>query len=317
MARRFRALGLATLVAVYFLILVGGIVRASGAGMGCPDWPKCFDRWVPPTSESQLRPDYQQIYAERGYRDTRFNVLKTWTEYINRLIGVSVGILIFFTLVSSWGFRGFSPAVPVACLGAFLMVGIEGWLGSILIETNLAGWSVTVHMFGALVVVAFLVYALVRARYLTHWSSGLVATTRLGPLFVVVVFLSLIQVGLGTQVRGQIDALAADLSLDRWTADPGLLFLIHRSFSVLVLVANVLLYQRIRSATLASGELLGAARILVGFVVVEVAVGAGLFYFEIPPILQPVHLLVAVVVAGIQFGMWMMFRFERDGVGRG
>ena len=65
--------------------------------MGCPDWPTCFGQWVPPTSETQLPSNYQEIYADLGYADTRFNVVKTWTEYLNRLIGVGIGLLIFLT----------------------------------------------------------------------------------------------------------------------------------------------------------------------------------------------------------------------------
>ena len=135
--KKFRALGLSTVLAVYVLILVGGAVRATGAGMGCPDWPTCFGRWIPPTSEQQLPADYQVIYAERGYADTRFNVKKTWIEYINRLLGVSIGIFIFLTMLASRHFRRIDPVVTGVSVLAFLAVAFQGWLGSRVVASNL------------------------------------------------------------------------------------------------------------------------------------------------------------------------------------
>ncbi|MEM8966748.1 MAG: COX15/CtaA family protein, partial [Bacteroidota bacterium] len=121
-------LSVVTLIAVYLLILVGGIVRSTGSGMGCPDWPKCFDSWIPPTEVSQLPVDYKEVYAQqRAAKNERFlaylgflglgngdlsdrikndksilveadfNAAKTWIEYVNRLIGAVIGILIFAT----------------------------------------------------------------------------------------------------------------------------------------------------------------------------------------------------------------------------
>ena len=124
---------LSTLGAVYILILVGGVVRSTGSGMGCPDWPKCFGRWVPPTDVNELPADYKEIFAEHRVkknqrfarylaaigmestatgilndpsvrREADFNPVKTWIEYLNRLVGVIIGILIFAVFVASLKF---------------------------------------------------------------------------------------------------------------------------------------------------------------------------------------------------------------------
>ena len=127
---RYRRVAMITLISVYFLFLVGASVRASGAGMGCPDWPTCFGQWIPPMSESELPANYQEIYAERGYAETRFNVVKTWTEYFNRLVGATIGLLIFATAWVSWPLRKYDRSIVSASVAAFFMVGFQGWLGA-------------------------------------------------------------------------------------------------------------------------------------------------------------------------------------------
>ncbi|MBI3235144.1 MAG: COX15/CtaA family protein, partial [Bacteroidetes bacterium] len=91
---------------IYLLILAGSLVRVSGSGMGCPDWPRCFEQFVPPTSESELRPDYKQYYeAKTGHEIATFNVFHTYTEYINRLIAVITGFIAIAMAIFSFSYK--------------------------------------------------------------------------------------------------------------------------------------------------------------------------------------------------------------------
>ena len=140
----FQKLALWTTATTYFLILVGGLVRASGAGLGCPDWPRCFGSWIPPASAANLPPQFDP---------SQFNPALMWTEYLNRLLGVTVGFLIFATAISAWRNYRDQPRILWTTIAAFLLVGFEGWLGGRVVAHELAAWIVTAHLIVAIVIV--------------------------------------------------------------------------------------------------------------------------------------------------------------------
>ena len=168
----FQRLALWTTAATYFLILVGGLVRASGAGLGCPDWPRCFGSWIPPASAADLPPQFDV---------SQFNPTLMWTEYLNRLLGVTVGFLILATTISAWRHHRHQPRILWTIVAALLLTGFQGWLGGRVVAHELAAWIVTVHMIVALLIVQMLLYVTVEGVW--HSTADRKAAARLvGPL---------------------------------------------------------------------------------------------------------------------------------------
>lgn len=311
---RYRRIAWITLFAVYFLILVGAGVRASGAGMGCPDWPTCFGSWIPPTSEAQLPANYQEIYADLGYADTRFNVVKTWTEYLNRLTGVTIGILVFMTAVFSWALRGHDKAIVTSSIAAFLMVGFQGWLGAQVVASNLMPGMITLHMLMALAIVGTLLFALARSRrgiVLAESIGGI--SPQAGKWLNIVLALTVIQVTLGTEVREMIDYLNHTEGAERssWVEALPWVFNVHRLFSAVVLGCNLWLGLVMIGSLGWQHTLTRLTVAMIAVVVISTVSGIALGYLGMPAFVQPLHLVGASVLFGLQFLIWISYRHAR------
>ena len=307
--RLFRRLTLVTVVTVYLLIIAGGIVRSTGAGMGCPDWPKCFGSWIPPTEVSQLPSDYKEMYGAKLKGEVEFNVVKTWTEYVNRLLGAFTGVLIFAVLLASVPYlRQGRARLFYASLLAFLLVGFQGWLGSKVVSTELHPIMVTLHMVVAIVIVFVLLYILARsnAEYLT---AGTIRNERkIKAIVLGIIGLSFIQIVMGTQVREAMDTVIARLGYaarSQWIGELGLTFYVHRSFSIVVLLANVLMFYWVSKNVSPFSILYSLARWVLVVVGLEIVTGVVLAYLGVPAFAQPLHLTLAILLAGVQFLMWM------------
>lgn len=315
--QRYRRMAWITISAVYFLFLVGATVRASGAGMGCPDWPTCFGQWIPPTSEAQLPANYQEIYAELGYADTQFNVVKTWTEYTNRLVGVTIGFLIFLTAIYSWLCRHHDRRIFHASVAAFFMVGFQGWLGAKVVGSNLQPGMITLHMLMALAIVGTLLFAVAQARRGIMEAQSIKGIHARFPVWLYIVLgLTIVQVAMGTQVREMTDLLSKTQGEElrsSWIEAMPWFFYVHRSFSAVVLFANLWL-ARLLVVSLGWQHLLTRMTMgmitVIGFAVIS---GATLGHLGMPALVQPAHLLAASLLFGLQFLIWMSFRHARAG----
>ena len=314
--RFFRRFALLTIACVYVLILIGGIVRSTGSGMGCPDWPKCFGSWIPPTEESQLPLNYKEIYGEKLKGEVVFNATKTWIEYLNRLFGVFTGLLIAGTFLASLPLRkGKSAVLFYGSLVALLMVMFQGWLGSKVVSSELHPLMITLHMLLAILIVFVLLYVLSRSYPIEEATTDNKQNVqRINGWLVAVLFISTAQIILGTQVREAVDIVATQLGEEnrfRWVEELGAMFYVHRSFSILVLVINVYVAYLILTSYATSTIIGSLATYTILVLGVEIITGIVMAYWAIPAFAQPIHLTLSVLMIGLQFLIWLFVKRQQ------
>jgi cytochrome c oxidase assembly protein subunit 15 len=313
---------------------VGSIVRVTGAGMGCPDWPKCFGSYIPPTSSEGLPDNYQDVfraqrltknerlaklfnrlgYVELSERITKdpavlveqeFNVTKAWIEYVNRLVGVLIGLLVFLNMIFSFAFRKDSVWIPIIGVMIFVLTGFQGWVGSLVVSTNLLHGFITFHMLLALLIVALLIWMNVKVKeqavYTSKWLFIVSLTTTI--LFIP-------QLILGTEVRAVIDdLLISTIGRYEWDQSLEASFYIHRSYSWLILIGCVVMFYYARK-TEQIWLINGTVR-LVFLVFLAMIAGIGMVRFDFPFWLQPIHLILAVAIFSMLFYLTLRLKFVK------
>lgn len=300
----FQRIAITTVIATIFLILVGGLVRAAGAGLGCPDWPKCFGMWIPPTHLADL---------PSGFDASQFNVYKTWIEYLNRLVGVVIGLLITATFVLSFKYRKQRASVFYSSFAAFVLVLFQGWLGGVVVKTGLHEGLITAHMLVAMIIMIVLLFAtfeatrdLFKIHIEEHFRKKLLNTAW------IILGLTLLQMILGTQVREAIDLIKeAPLVPPRaiWLDQVGTIFPIHRSFSWLLVIGGGYMFYTLRKNE-ATGLINTLGVINVGLILLQVLIGVGLFYGSMPRVLQVLHLVGMALMVCTQFIMILTLRLK-------
>jgi len=340
----YQKIALTTVFATLFLILVGGVVRSTGSGMGCPDWPKCFGSWIPPTSVEELPDGYQEIFVEKrvkknekiagyleslGFTDTayeikndpdikreeEFNATKTWIEYLNRLVGAVIGILVFLTFLSSLKYWKSNRTIPALSFLAVFLTGFQGWLGSIVVSTNLLPGMITVHMILAMVIVNLLLYGAFKAS--ENYVRIDIDESLRGKLWnigLIILILSTIQMILGTQVREEVDLIknvVSDMIPPRstWIESLGQIFDVHRTFSWLLVISGAYLGYLIWNEEI-TGQLKRIGVINVALIFAQILIGVGIAYLDVPKILQVLHLVGIAFMICAEFLMLLMLRVK-------
>ena len=321
------------LVLVYLVIVAGALVRMTGSGMGCPDWPRCFGYYIPPTDISELMwsPNHEfekgqviiqdeklfvakqtfttgtafegdnwELYTKHNYAE--FNPMHTWVEYLNRLVGALAGVAVFVMAVASltlW--RKKTNVILLSWVAVFLM-GFQAWLGATVVYSVLNPVKITVHMVMALVIVALLLYILDRAKDITVILPKLKYDKLFNSLLIISITLTLVQVVLGTQVRQFVDERVKMLGYENMHLvldNPLISFYFHRTFSFAVFGINLWIYLRNKKLGLGYNKTIWVMWILVA----EIISGIAMCYLDFPFGMQTTHLVAASVLFGLQFYM--------------
>jgi heme a synthase len=347
MKKHFTKITRISLILVYLVIVAGALVRMTGSGMGCPDWPRCFGYYIPPTDikELQFTPNHQynkgqviildeklwvakdsftssteynaanwEHYTKHDYAE--FNPVHTWVEYINRLVGALAGLAVFIMAVASFSFwKEKTSIILLSWLTVFLM-GFQAWLGATVVYSVLNPVKITVHMVVALFIVAIILVILNRAKGMVQTYKPVTYDPFFNKLLWASLLFTLVQVVLGTQVRQFVDhSVKAQMAasdchctdMSAIMAEPDITFYIHRSFSILLLGMNIWIFIMNKQKGLGFKKTSWVLSLLL----LIVASGIAMYNFDFPFASQSIHLVVASIVFGLQFYMIMESRRAR------
>ena len=335
MKNRFPTIVKITLASLYLIFLAGSIVRMTGSGMGCPDWPKCFGYYIPPTSEEQItwQPNstYEEgmiiikdevlfvaeqevktasVFNEKNWEEytkheyATFNKFHTWVEYINRLVTVVSGFIFLFLLAGSLKFRKENKWIPIISFTAFFLMLVEAVLGKMVVDSNLKPTMITIHMVIGLLIIGLVLRLLfiIRKEKTSYKYHAL-----FNKLLIISVVFSLIQIAMGTQVRQFIDEQVKLFGFENKEyslMNPSFKFYFHRSFTIAIILVNFGLFYL--------NQLHKLGYKLVSWILVllflETMTGILMYYAEFPLGTQAIHLLSGALLFGVQFYLWQQSR---------
>jgi len=146
---RFQKLAAATVVTAILLVTIGVIVRATGSGLGCPDWPLCHGQVLPPLDDA-----------------------KAWIEWVHRTVAVIIGFEVIGLAVLAFLDLRSRRVLLAATVVSVVLVGFQAWLGKETVRLGNSGESVTAHLASAMALVGLLVWILARSLYPARLSGG-------------------------------------------------------------------------------------------------------------------------------------------------
>ncbi|MFP5225514.1 MAG: heme o synthase [Actinomycetota bacterium] len=298
--KTFRRLSLATTVATILVIAIGGYVRSSGSGDGCPDWPKCFGKWYPPL-------DFHAI-----------------VEYTHRYAGaIAIGLLIATAVVGIRRHRS-DPRLLWPTLVAAFAILMQAGLGGIVVAVKeraktdpsfarFEGPLVTFHIATAMILIAMLVLITIRAWRLEVAQPMPIVGRRTQAWLAAAAGSVYALILVGAYMRGEHASLAfTDWPLMDGSLLPRLdgrfgIHFAHRAAAgltgLVVLGATVHVYRRVSFSHVRRLTFVAAAAFAI-----QVVVGGLQVLTTLAPVPVALHVLLSALIWASLVGAWSLSR---------
>ena len=274
--KTFGRLASAAVVATYVLIILGGLVRATGAGLACPDWPLCHGRLMPPLDPLVL------------------------IEWSHRFVASIVGILTVAVAVAAWRLRKAGQPGLVGLSGlALVLVIVQIGLGGLTVRHALSAWLVVAHLGTAMAFFATLIILTVTTM------TGPAAPRRHDP-FRTLAFLTVVATFGLVLIGGYVSASGAGLACPDWPLCYGQLLpsltggvgahLLHRFAAAIAGALIIVTAAAAYRTQTRRPQLQAASAIAVGLLILQIILGALNIEYRLADAVTTAHLATAAAL---------------------
>ncbi len=287
---------LVSITFTYALIFIGGFVRVTDSGLGCPDWPKCFDKWYPPLNSDEIPENFQNHYKNYNYNCVEgenckeFDIKKAWIEYLNRLFSAVTGIVMFIAVFYLFKLRSNYKTSFYLGASALVLTGVEGLIGKYVVTSHLDGSMITIHLLIALVIISLLIIS-----YLTiKWSNlDKYSEYNFSQIYIIKWIFALLITGivLGTQVRENIENLLPLSAI-------GPFKYIHSFLGIGTLMLTGILWNKINHEE-SKINTRNQIKWLLNIFILQIALGYFMVFSGLPPSIKLIHMWLASIGLGI------------------
>ena len=285
--RIFPAMAVATLVSSLLAVTMGGVVRVTGSGLGCPDWPLCYGQVIPPW------------------------VLESWLEYIHRLSAAVAGLFTVLMVASAFARFGTRGVTMQLVVTSAVLIVVQAGFGAYTVLSEISPLVALIHtaiatsLVGVLAVVVARTMAPVRSHSIDMELDGTWnGFRRLIVVLAAAAFVVILSGAYVTRTEGASLACTSIPFCGTSLAGNAPVQWVHMAHRVAAFtVGVVMLVAFVRARRLGHPGVRQVTALAAALLAVQIALGMGNVLLQLPNEIRAMHLVAAILF----FAVTMLF----------